>query len=284
MSTNNSAHRRCDRHARPPRVTGTTSSRYAPRRRGYRPIVHVPNDAAGPSHTEMYKVRDLPARYHQPWRGAFNERFSEVLRPGVAVLDMGAGRTPCIAPMDRPAGCTYVGLDASSEELAAAPPGSYDEAVCAAIEDYRPELDGRFDLVISWQVLEHVRSLPDSLTNIRQYLRPGGLFVGQLSGRFSVTSILNAVIPRRPAVWAMEKLLARPRKTVFPAPYDLCWYDALVRLGQGWDSFEVTPRYCNAIYFNFSRPLQKAYLALENVLESKQMENLAPHYLITAVR
>lgn len=244
----------------------------------------MPHDAGAPSDTDEYKVQPLPARYYQPWRGAFDERFSSLLRPGVAILDVGAGRTPCIAPADRPSGCTYAGIDRSAEEIQAAPSGSYDEAVCSAIEDHRPELDDRFDLVISWQVLEHVASLADSLANIYRYLRPGGLFVAQLSGRYAVTSVLNVLIPRRPAVWAMEKLLARSPKTVFPAPYDQCWHGALVRLGQGWASFEITPRYCNAIYFNFSRHLQKAYLTFENVLESRGIANLAPHYLITAVR
>jgi len=244
----------------------------------------VPHDAAAPSDTTAYKARSLPARYHEPWKGTFEQRFAEVLRPGVTVLDVGAGRTPCIAPADRPADCTYVGIDVSADELAAAPPGSYDQVVCAAIEDHRPELDDRFDLVISWQVLEHVRSLPESLANVRRYLRPGGLFVGQLSGRWSITSMLNAVMPRRPAVWAMERLLDRPPKTVFPAPYDQCWYSALERLSHGWASFEITARYCNAIYFNFNRVLQVGYLAIEGWLESRQMHNLAPHYLITAVR
>ena len=232
----------------------------------------------------MYRVRNLPARYHEPWKGTFDQRFAAMLQPGVAILDMGAGRTPCIPPADRPTPCTYVGLDVSAKELECAPTGSYDEAVCAAIEDHQPQLDGRFDLAISWQVLEHVQSLGGSLANIRNYLRPGGLFVGQLSGRFSVTSLLNTALPRRPAVWAMEKVLGRRPETVFPAPYDRCWYSALVRLGDGWSSFDVTPRYCNAIYFNFSRVLQQGYLAFENLLESRGMNNLAPHYLITAVR
>ncbi len=243
----------------------------------------LPRDEIG-SPDAMYRVRELPARYHEPWRGAFDQRFVGALVPGVRILDMGAGRSPCIEPRDRPPQANYVGLDLSAEELDAAPPGSYDEAWCGAIEDHRVELDGRFDLVISWQVLEHVRSLPDSLANIRRYLRPGGLFVAQLSGRFSVTSVLNALIPRRPAVWAMEKLLGRHPETVFPAPYDHCWHSALVRLGEGWGSFDVRPRYCNAIYFNFSRPLQQGYLAFENALAARHLDNLAPHYLITGVR
>ncbi|MCA1702731.1 MAG: class I SAM-dependent methyltransferase [Actinobacteria bacterium] len=237
-----------------------------------------------PSVSELYRVRHLPPRYEEPWRETFDQRFADLLRPGLTILDMGAGRSPCIPPDKRPTGCTYVGIDVSAEELNAAPAGSYDEVVCAAIEEYQPNLQDRFDLVISWQVLEHVRSLPDSLRNIRHYLRPGGLFVGQLSGRFAISSVLNAMIPRRPAVWIMEKLLARSPKTVFPAPYNSCWYSALVRLGDDWTFFTVTPRYCNAIYFNFSSLLQRAYLAYEDYLESRRVSNLAPHYLITAIR
>ncbi len=231
-----------------------------------------------------YKVDQLPVRYQVSPRSRFDERIAASLAPGGLVLDVGGGRNPCVSSAQRPVGCIYAGLDISSAELAAAPPGSYDEMWVGRVEEYRPELEGRFDLVVSWQVLEHVRNMAESLANIRRYLRPGGTFIAQLSGRFSVFAALNALIPQRPAIWVMERLLDRPPDSVFPAYYNRCWQSALLRLGGSWASFEVVPIHCSAIYFNFSKRLQRAYLAYEDWIAAHELHNLAGHYLIVGVR
>ena len=245
--------------------------------RGHAPVATT---AAG----SLYRVKRLPPRYEDSPRDTFDARIAEALKPGGAVLDIGGGRNPCVSPSKRPQLCLYVGLDASLDELQAAPSESYDEIFAGNVEVYRPELENRFDVVVSWQVLEHVRSMSASLANIRRYLRPGGTFVAQLSGRFAVYAALNAVVPRRSGVWAMKKLLHRNPETVFPAYYDQCWHSALVRLGTDWESFDVQSVYCSAIYFNFSKSLQRAYLMYENWTASHRLDNLAPHYLIVGVR
>ena len=231
-----------------------------------------------------YKVDRLPARYEESPREIFDARIAAALSPGGVVLDVGGGRNPCVPPDGRPKDCVYAGLDASVDELQAAPPGSYDEVWPGSVEVFRPELENRFDLVVSWQVLEHVRDMSASVANIRRYLRPGGRFVAQLSGRFAVFAAVNALVPRRPAVWAMEKLLDRAPGSVFPAFYNRCWKSALVRVGDDWELFDVSPIFCSAIYFNFSKGLQRAYLAYEDWIASHGKDNLAPHYLITGVR
>jgi hypothetical protein len=63
----------------------------------------------------------LPARYGERWEAPFERRVGAVLRPNMAILDVGSGRRPTITPSDRPAGCRYVGLDISAAELAARP-------------------------------------------------------------------------------------------------------------------------------------------------------------------
>src|SRR5689334_448843 len=68
----------------------------------------------------------LPQRYLEPWSADFEQSVRPLLVPGVRILDAGAGRKPTIPPEDRPAGCVYVGIDISAEELERAGPDAYD--------------------------------------------------------------------------------------------------------------------------------------------------------------
>jgi len=178
----------------------------------------------------------------------------------------------------------YVGLDISLNELRRAPRGSYDEFVAADVVETQEELRDRFDLIVSWQVLEHVKPLDAALDNLRSYLRPGGRMVALLSGSFSAFGLVNRVLPARAGVWAMERLLHRDPETVFPAHYDRCHHSGLVRVLGTWSRADVVPLYRGAVYFRFSRWLQAAYLAYENWASSACHRNLATHYLLDAQR
>ncbi len=228
--------------------------------------------------------RRLPERYQEHWQAPFHVALAEHLRPGAIILDVGAGRSPTLPRGQRPPGCTYVGLDISKSELAAAPEGSYDEVYVGDVVDYVGALDGRFDIVLSWQVLEHVKPLPDALEHIRLYLKPGGHFVGQLSGKFSVFGLLNQLIPHRTARWMLHRLIDRDPATVFPAPYHHCWWSALRRDTGTWGNFQIISRYTGANYFKFLKPLQRMYLAYEEWTIRRNRENLATHYLVVGTR
>jgi SAM-dependent methyltransferase len=229
-------------------------------------------------------MKHTRARYLEPWLQPWDESVARELRPGIRILDVGSGRRPAVPPDARPPGTTYVGLDISMEELEAAPPGSYDDLVAADVVMFQPQLVGRFDLVLSWQVLEHVKPLDAAIENIRQYLEPGGVFLAQLSGRFSAFGLLNQVIPHRVGTWFLKHLLGRDPKTVFPAHYDQCWYTALVRLTSTWDRADIHARYRGSGYFRFLGVAERAYLVYEDWALRRGHKNLATHYFITARR
>src|SRR3954447_11430251 len=90
----------------------------------------------------------LPPRYADDWGAEFWKFADDALRPGVTVLDIGAGRQPTIVPERRPSGVHYVGLDISGHELAQAEPGSYDETIVADAQEMAPSLFDRFDLIV----------------------------------------------------------------------------------------------------------------------------------------
>ena len=221
-------------------------------------------------------------RYREPWRDRFDALTKTYLTNNVRVLDVGSGRTPAIAPETRPSDCRYSGLDLSRRELELAPAGSYDETWVSDVTRFIPELQGRFDLIVSWQVFEHVKPLDVALENLRAYLRPGGGLVALFSGSFSAFGLINQVIPSRLGVWAMHRLLSRPPESVFPAYYHHCWDGRLQKILSAWSYHEVIPLYRAAGYFGFSRPLQRLYLTYEDWAMAEGHRNLASHYLVQA--
>jgi SAM-dependent methyltransferase len=228
---------------------------------------------------------DLPLHYRRRLEHDFDRRVASALRPGIRILDVGSGRRPSLAPALRPPGCEYVGLDVSGSELGVAAPGSYDEGVVADIAGVpRPELAGRFDLVISFQVLEHVRPLRRALENMRSYLAPGGRMVVQMSGTFTPFSLAGKVVPHGVKVRLLERFLDREPAEIFPAHYDHCWASALERMTGDWERVEVVPLHRGAAYLHFSKPLRAGYLVYERWLARHDIDNFAAYFVVDAIR
>jgi SAM-dependent methyltransferase len=227
---------------------------------------------------------ELPPRYTERFRARFDARVRPALRDEVQIMDVGAGRRPTIPVYDRPPRSRYVGLDASRAELELAAAGAYDEIIVADVVDHLPALEERFDLIVSWNVLEHVSRLEPALANLRSYLRPGGRFVAQFAGALAAHSLLNRVIPGALAARAVERLMNRPRDTVFETHYDHCRYSELDRLLASFGAHTIVTHYRDASYFGFSRLAQAVYLAYEEWALRNQHRNLATHYLVCAER
>jgi SAM-dependent methyltransferase len=225
----------------------------------------------------------LPERYRLRMQDTLLERLTPLLVDGVRILDVGAGRSPTVAPADRPPGCIYVGLDLSAEELNAAPADAYDETI---VHDISVPLEraADFDVILSWQVLEHVPDLERAFHHLGALLRPGGTLLVQLSGSFAAFSLAARVMPHRLRVLAMARFLGHPEELKFPTRYDRCYDSAIRRMLTEFASAEVVPFYRGAPYFGMSRPLQRAYLRYENVVARHDRRNLATHYLVCATR
>ena len=224
----------------------------------------------------------LPARYEQAWGTEFWGFVDRALRPGVAVLDVGAGRTPTISPGKRPPGSRYVGLDLSSEELERAPTGSYDETVAADAETLQADLVGRFELIVSWQALEHFRDLSSAADVFHRYAADGGWFVACLSGRNALFAVGNRILPGSVGRQVVSRLMRRPLDSVFPAHYDHCTARGLRETFSGWTEVTVLPLWRGADYLDPFPRLRSLYVRYEDWAIGRDLENLATHYVIAA--
>lgn len=226
----------------------------------------------------------LPQRYGYPMQRVFAERLAPLLVPGVAILDVGAGRSPTVAPERRPAGSRYIGMDVARAELLAADPGAYDEWLVHDITEPVRSIEDRVDVVLSWQVLEHVASTPRAFEAMRRTLRPGGTLLAQVSGSFAFFSLSAHLLPHRARTMLMRRLLGAPPEMKFPTHYDRCWASAFERSLADWDAVEIIPFYRGAAYLRSLRPAQVGYLWYESAIARREIRNLATHYLVVARR
>jgi len=134
-----------------------------------------------------------------PRRYAENARFVselgapvlELLAPkaGERVLDLGCGDGPLTRRLVE-AGCEVVGVDSSTEQVAAARALGLDaRCIDGTALDFREE----FDAVFSNAALHWMRPPEQVARGVFVALRPGGRFVGELGGAGCVATIRSAI-------------------------------------------------------------------------------------------
>jgi SAM-dependent methyltransferase len=92
---------------------------------------------------------------------------ARISSPGKVALDFGAGAEP-YAPLFTARGVTYVGADMASDSVASSHP------VSISAEGRLSAAAASADLVVSFQVLEHVRDLDMYMAEAARVLRPDG--------------------------------------------------------------------------------------------------------------
>lgn len=225
----------------------------------------------------------LPSRYDRGWYDVFMDAVKPYVADAADVLDAGSGRRPAIPMAARPAGLRYVGLDLSAAELRRSEPGSYDEVVESDLTDRVARLDDSFDVVVSYQVLEHIQNVPLALENVRRYLRSGGTLVALFSGKWSAFGALNMLLPSNFAQTVLPRITpSRASDSIFPAYYDHCTASKLRQAMSRWETVDVQPLYRGAGYFQFSRVIQRVYLQAEDRIARSGRANLATHYVLIA--
>jgi 2-polyprenyl-3-methyl-5-hydroxy-6-metoxy-1,4-benzoquinol methylase len=134
------------------------------------------------------------------------------LGPGHAVLDVGCGRPTFLRAVRRATGARAVGVDPVAAWRHA--PGEWEglELVEGDLTDLR--LEGSFDVITCWHVVEHLYAPLKALRALREHARPGATLVVEVPDYDSLTRRLQGPYwagyhtPRHTAAYTADRLRA----------------------------------------------------------------------------
>jgi SAM-dependent methyltransferase len=162
-------------------------------------------------------VEELDRRYYAGYvdeHARFDAAIRRYLRPGVAVLDAGAGRGVMYPYNYRTTASRVAGADTDPTVV------DNTNLTDAAIADlaHLPYEDATFDLVFSKYVFEHLDRPIDVMRELRRVLKPGGHLLIHTPNRWHYVALAAAATPTRFHAWFNAKR-GRIEADTFPTRY-----------------------------------------------------------------
>jgi len=143
----------------------------------------------------------------------------------VRLLEVGGGRDPLLKPVEaRAAGVAYAVNDISERELTLGPP-EFAKARFDVSGEVGADQHGRYDLVISRMVMEHVRGAERAWANIAALLAPGGVALAFHPTLYAPPFLINWLVPEAVSAPVLKLFFADRHdgdQPKFPARYELC--------------------------------------------------------------
>ena len=188
--------------------------------------------------------------------------------PDADILELGGGRRPSFQLSEMPSNLkSYTVNDISEDELSLVPDG-YDNA-CFDVSGDASAFEGRYDVVFSRFLAEHVRDGRAMHRNVHQVLKPGGVAFHLIPTLYALPVVINRVLPERIGQKVLDVL--SPRREIspkFPAYYSQCYGDipAMRRLFKniGYERVEIRNFYGHFYYEEIPglRDLEKWFAGL----------------------
>lgn len=167
--------------------------------------------------------------------------------PNAKILELGGGRWPSFKVSEMPTTIeSYTVNDVDENELARAGP-EYQRA-CFDVAGDVSAFAGRYDVVFSRFLAEHVKDGKAMHRNVHQVLRPGGVAFHLIPTLYAAPYLLNRLLPERLGALALK--VFRPGREIspkFPAYYSQCYGD-IPKMRQmfrelGYSRIEIRPFY-----------------------------------------
>jgi SAM-dependent methyltransferase len=142
--------------------------------------------------------------------------------PDADLLELGGGRWPSFRLSELPNNLrSYTVNDVSAQELSLVPQ-EYDKA-CFDVAGDASAFEGRYDVVFSRFLAEHVRDGEAMHRNVHQVLKPGGVAFHLIPTLYALPFVINRLLPERVGQRVLD--LLSPRREIspkFPAYYSKC--------------------------------------------------------------
>lgn len=159
----------------------------------------------------------------------FYLRLRTLLRPGQAVLDLGAGRAAWFDDLRIPSttrslldlrgdGRTFYGCDV--DPVVKTNPLLDEAAVLPSSRSSLPYEDSSMDIVVSDWTFEHLADPRITASEISRVLRPGGWFGARTPNKNGYISLANRAVPERLHTSMLSKIQPhRQEQDIFPTHY-----------------------------------------------------------------
>jgi SAM-dependent methyltransferase len=172
--------------------------------------------------------------------------------PDADILELGGGRRPSFPLADMPSNLkSYTVNDISEAELSLVPDG-YDKA-CFDVAGDASGFEGRYDVVFSRFLAEHVKDGGAMHRNVHKVLKPGGVAFHLIPTLYALPFVINRMLPERIGQKVLDVFSSRREiSPKFPAYYSQCYGDtpAMRRLfnGIGYERVEIRNFYGHFYY------------------------------------
>ncbi len=163
------------------------------------------------------------------WLDALHN-YEETLRsivatyPDADLLELGGGRWPAFRLSQFPDNLrSYTVNDVSEQELSLLPKG-YEKA-CFDVTGDASQFEGRYDVVFSRFLAEHVQDGRAMHRNVFEVLKPGGAAFHLIPTLFALPFVINRLLPERLGQKVLSLSPSRDISPKFPAFYSQCFGD-----------------------------------------------------------
>jgi len=217
-------------------------------------------------------------------------RSGRMARGQVRMLEIGGGRGPLLTPEEATgAGIELTVNDIDAHELSLAP-AAFSKAQFNIAGDVDSAWEGRFDLIVSRMVFEHVKDAPRAWANVARLLAPGGVALAFHPTLYAPPFVINWLTPE--ALTARVLRFFFPTRhdgdyPKFPARYELCVGDPAkvtpALRSSGFSEVMIAPFWGDR-YFRHIPGLREANSALSALAEARDWRALCSYAFTIARR